>query len=203
MKNKNTPTKIIPPGEKPPEEKPVPTVVAPLGITEDFDIRSGKLEKQIEENYNAEWVEIFRQLAYEITVIGLPIQEACLIVGVEYEKLVLLMQRDPLVERLIKTKDLEYKRKLLRTVSEKAKTDEKMSLELLKARYPDEFNPRKGSGGGGPGGGDDLLGVAIEFIQKSGDNSPLVTERSGKITVVKRTADQNADITRRISEILK
>jgi len=176
-------------------------VVSP-NVVDDFGIRTEKLEKLIEEKYNAEWIETFRKLAYEITVVGMNIKEACIIAEVDYEKLVVLMQNDPLIERLIKTKDLEYKRALLKTVSSKAKTDDKQAQWLLQARYPDEFNPRKGSGGG-DGGGDDLLGVAIEFIQKTGDNSPLVTEKSGKITMVKRTNAENNDVMKRIGEILK
>lgn len=171
-------------------------------VEDDFDIRAGKLETEISEKYNEEWVTIFKRLAYETAVIGLPLQEACMIVGVDYEKLSILMTSDPLIARLIKTKDLEYKRTLLKTVSTKAKTDEKMSQWLLQARYPDEFNPRKGSAGAG-GDGNDLLGVAIEFIQKSGDSTPLVTERSGKITMVKRTSEENKGMMKRIGELLK
>lgn len=172
-------------------------------IEDDFDIRAGALESEIAENYDEDWVRIFKRLAYEISVIGLPIKEACLIVGADHEKLAILMQRDPLIGRLIQTKDLEYKRTLLKAVSTKAKTDEKMSQWLLQARYPDEFNPRKGSGGGEPNGDNDLLGIAIEFIQKSGDTSPLVSERSGKITMVKRTGEENKNIMDRISNLLK
>lgn len=210
MKNtKEKPLSIIPPGTKYgdlPEHQPAPTVpteIIPPGATDEFDIRASKLEKQIEERYNSDWVDIFKRLAYEITVIGLQIQEACLIVGVDYEKLTLLMQQDPVIERLIKTKDLEYKRGLLKTVNTKAKTDEKLSMELLRARYPNEYNPRKGSAGGPGEGGDDLLGIAIEFIQKSGDSSPLVHEKAGKITVVKRTSEQNADVAQTIRDLLK
>lgn len=170
-------------------------------LEDDFDIRAGALESEIAERYNEDWVNIFKRLAYEIAVIGLPIKEACLIVGVDHEKLAILMKSDPLIGRMIQVKDLEYKRSLLKTVSTKAKTDEKMSQWLLTARYPDEFNPRKGSSSGEQQS-DDLLGIAIEFIQKSGDSSPLVTERAGKITMVKRTADENKGMMERISKLL-
>lgn len=179
-----------------------PTEVVPPNATDDFDIRSTQLGKEIEAKYNAEWVDIFKRLAYEITVIGLQIEEACIIVGVEYEKLVLLMKQDPLIERLIKTKDLEYKRALLKTVSMKAKTDDKQAQWLLQARYPNEFNPRKGSGGG-DGDNSDVLGLAIEFIQKNGDNKPLVTER--RMMVVKKGSGvqgERTDVVQEIKDIL-
>lgn len=166
------------------------------------DIRAANIEKAIEEKYSSEWLLMFQKVVYEITVVGLQLKEACMIAGVDYDNLLILMKKDPLVDQLIKTKDLEYKRKLLKTVNQKAKTDDKVSMELLKARYPDEYNPRKGSGGGGENG-DDLLAVAIEFIQKTGDSTPLVQEKSGKITMVKRTTEENKSITNKIRDILK
>ena len=170
-------------------------------VEDDFDIRAGALESEIAERYNEDWVKIFKRLVYEIAVVGMPIKEACLIVGVEHEKLVMLMKADPLIGRLIQTKDIEYKRTLLKAVSTKARTDDKMSQWLLQARYPDEFNPRKGSAPSDQQS-DDLLGIAIEFIQKSGDASPLVAERSAKISVVGRPSD-NKSMMERISKILK
>ncbi len=180
--------------------------LAPLPATrpqDEFDIRSTALETEIEKKYSPQMLDTFKRLSYEITVIGLQLQEACTIVGVEYEKLVVMMRDDPLVERMIRIKDLEYKRKLLKTVSTKAGTDDKIAMGLLQARYPNEFNPRKGAGPNDPDSSDDLLGMAIEFVQKSGDKSPLVTEKSAKITVVKRTKSENADVLKRIGEILK
>jgi hypothetical protein len=188
------------------EEKDEEEIITPViheQLEDDFDIRAGKLESEIAEKYNEEWVNIFKRLAYETAIVGLPLPEACMIVGVDFEKLSILMKNDPIIERLIKTKNIEYKRSLLKTVSTKAKTDEKMSQWLLQARYPDEFNPRKGSAGAGGGDSSDLLGVAIEFIQKSGDSTPLVTERSGKITMVKRTTEENKEVMNKISKLLK
>lgn len=180
-----------------------PSVAQEVEPADEFDIRATALESEIQEKY-PKMLDLFRRLAYEITVIGMQIQEACIIVGIEYEKLVAMMQDDPIIERLIRTKDLEYKRRLLKTVSIKAKTDDRLAMGLLQARYPDEFNPRKGAQrGDGEPGSEDLLGLAIEFIQKSGDSTPLVTEKSAKITVVKRTKSENEDIVKRIGDILK
>lgn len=181
----------------------LPAVTEPPEGRDEFEIRAADLETEIEKKYTPAMVDLFRRLAYEITVIGLQIQEACIIVGIEYDKLISMMQQDALIERLIKTKDLEYKRKLLKTVSIRAKTDDRLAMGLLQARYPDEFNPRKGAAPGGGGDNDDFLGLAIEFIQKSGDSTPLVTEKSAKITMVKRTKSENADVVKRIGDILK
>lgn len=167
----------------------------------EVDVLATSLEVELNKKYNIEFIKILKRLAYEIAIVGLPILEACMYVGMDYEKLMVLMESDPLVNRLIQTKDLEYKRGLMLAVSEKAKTDDKMSMWLLERRYPDEFNSRKGSGKGT--GDEDLLGVAVEFIQRSGDNTPLVTEKSGKAFVLKRTSGQHDDVMKKISSILK
>lgn len=149
------------------------------------DILAPSLQKELEEKYNDEFVRLLSAFAYEIAVVGLSIQEACIFVGIDYEKLALLIESDPLIKRLILTKDIEYKRDLMKVLSEKARTDDKTSTWLLERRFPDEFNPRKGSGKNS-GDGDDLVGLAVKFIQESGDNQPLVTKKSGTAFVIKR-----------------
>ena len=173
----------------------------PVPEKENVDIKSSSIEFELGERYNDEFIALLRKLAYEVSVVGLPVPEACVYVGIDYEKLVGTMQKDPTIERMIKAKEIEYKRNLMVPISEKAKTDEKVSQWLLQGRYPDEFNTRKGSKGGG-GDGEDLLGIAMEFIQKSGDNTPLVTERSGKAFIIKKTSSENNDTYKRIESIL-
>lgn len=169
----------------------------------DVDIRASSLEKELAEKYNDDFIKLLKRFSYEISVVGLPIQEACVYVGIDHERLAILIETDPLIKRLIMTKDIEYKRDLMKVLSEKAKTDDKISQWLLERRYPDEFNPRKGSGKNS-GDSDDLIGVAVEFIQKSGDNQPLVTEKSGKAFVIKRgnVPDDNREIMNKIGKIL-
>ena len=167
------------------------------------DISTDSLEGALSKKYAEEFIKVLKRLAYEISVVGLPIPEACVYVGVEYDRLVALMQEDPMIERLIKTKDIEYKRNLMIAVSEKARTDDKVGQWLLQSRYPDEFNPKKGASRKTGEGDEDLVGIAMEFIQRSGDNTPLVTERSGKAFVVKRTSSGNASAIAKIDSILK
>lgn len=169
----------------------------------DVDVASASLEKELNNKYNEDFIKLLKRVSYEIAVVGLPIDDACMYVGMNYEKLMGLMQMDPLIERLIKTKDIEYKRGLLKVVSEKAKTDDKTSMKLLESRYSDEFNSKKGTGKGGGGDGEDsMIGMALEFIQRSGDSSPLVTEKSGRAFIVKRSASDNKEIIKRINSVL-
>lgn len=170
-----------------------------------MDIVTSSVQEQLEKKYTPTFIEILKRLAYEISVVGLPVPEACMYVGVEYERLKVAMAEDPLIERLIKTKDIEYKRNLMVAVSEKARTDDKTGQWILQSRYPDEFNPRKGSARNNDDS-EDLLGIAMEFIQKSGDNQPLVTERSGKAFLVKKSShssEDNAATIAKINSILK
>lgn len=166
----------------------------------EVDVAAISLEKELNEKYNEDFIKLLKRVSYEISIVGLPIIEACMYVGMDYEKFTALMEKDPLIMRLIQTKELEYKRGLIKVVSEKAKTDEKTSLGLLQARFPDEFNPRKGK----PPGGDseDMIAVAMEFIQKSGDNTPLVTEKSGKAFIIKHNTSAHADTMKKISDML-
>lgn len=180
-----------------------------LTLTDDeskieVDVMATSLNTELNKKYNEEFVKLLKRVAYEIAIIGLPVNEACMYVGMDFEKLTMLMQTDPLIQRLIQTKDLEYKRGLMKAVSEKAKTDDKMSQWLLERRYPDEFNSRKGTKGGGGENDADLLGIAVEFIQKSGDNAPLVNEKSGKITILKKghSTINNADVFKKIDSLL-
>jgi hypothetical protein len=183
--------------------RPLPQVVhEDVPDSMKMSIAATSIQAELSERYNDEFIALLRKLAYEISVVGLPISEACIYVGVDYDRLVSMMSMDPTIERLIKTKEIEYKRNLMVPISEKAKTDEKVSQWLLQGRYPDEFNPRKGSARGG-GDGDDMIAVAMEFIQRSGDNTPLVTEKSGKAFIVKRTQAQNDEVRESINSILK
>lgn len=191
-----------------PRPSPKSTLTPPPPLTpalpkQDVNIRAESLEQSLQEKYNDEFIKLLKRLAYEIAVVGLPLNEACMIVGIDPERLKMVMLQDDLVEQMIKNKDLEYKRSLLIPLSEKAKTDERVSQWLLERRYPDEFNSRKGNAPQDQNTGDNLLSMAVEFIQKSGDNTPLVNEKSAKITIVKRTRDENKEFLKKIGSILR
>lgn len=148
----------------------------------ELDSISAKLAKK----YKEKEIETFKRLAYEISVVGLTEEEACMMVNFDYEKLVGLRRKDALVDRLFKIKALEYKRGMLKTLSERARGgDDKLALWLLEAKYPEEFNRRKGAGGGGPGDGEDMLGAAIDFVRKSTDANGLVREESARGLILK------------------
>lgn len=156
-------------------------------VPDETEMEFESVEAQLSEKFSTDFVKILKRLAYEVAVVGLSEKEACLLVNFDYVKLVSLKEENEIVRRLFEMKSLEYKRGLMKTLSERArKGDEKLAQWLLESKFPDEFNRRKGAGGEGGGGGEDLLGAAVEFIQKSTAPDGLVKESSGRAFFVKR-----------------
>lgn len=190
---------------KPKKEK-VPVVdTSEEGIEaeSELNIESVAIETELKNKYGEKPLKLFKRLAYELSVIGLPLEDACLIVGLEFEKVQNLIASDQTVARLIKVKDLEYKRGLLKVVSLKSKDDDKLATWMLEKRYPAEFNSKKGSGnGGGEGDGDNIVKQAITFIQVNGDNSPLVSRKSGVARAQVMEEKGDTGIMQRIKDIL-
>lgn len=166
-------------------EAPVPVV------PDETEMEFESVEAQLSEKFSTDFVKILKRLAYEVAVVGLSEKEACLLVNFDYVKLVSLKEENEIVKRLFEMKSLEYKRGLMKTLSERARRgDEKLAQWLLESKFPEEFNRRKGVGGGGGEGGEDLLGAAVEFIQKSTAPDGLVKESSGRAFFVKRTGTE-------------
>jgi len=156
-------------------------------IKDDTEIELESIEAQLAENFNEKFIKVLKRLVYEVAVVGLSEKEACVLVNFDYAQLISLKEKNELIRRLFDMKSLEYKRDMMKTLSDKARRgDEKLAQWLLEARYPDEFNRRKG--GGGEGGGDDLLGAAVEFIQKSTMPNGVIKETNGRAMIVKKSS---------------
>lgn len=144
------------------------------------------IEAEIEKELPGDVVKVLKRLAYEIAIVGLDEQEACLIMNFDFTRLQALKEQYPKVKKLFDVKNLTYKRGLIRTLSIKARQgDDKLAQWLLEAKYPGEYNRRKGVGKGGDDGDGNILGAAIEFIQKQTSSDGLVNERSGRAFLVK------------------
>jgi hypothetical protein len=181
-----------------------PVIVVP---TEEDNILEGTittLNEKLKANYLPVWYRSFVNISYEVAKVGLPLKEACILNDVDYEQFLQMMEKDPDIKQLIDKKTLEYKRSLLKVVSHKATTDDKIALDLLMARFPDEFNKRKGSANP-EGEGNNVVNMAINFIQQNGDKRPLVSSGSGKATAVEVTdekAKNRQTIMERLSKLL-
>ena len=178
--------------------------ITPEGMEQkaEFDIQRQSIESELAAKYSEQMVKLFKRLSYELAVIGLPLEDACLIVGLDFEKVQNLINTDKTVERLIQLKDLEYKRGLLEVVSVKSKTDDKLSMWMLERRYPSEFNPKKGSGDKDGDMGDNIVKQAITFIQVNGDNAPLVARKAKNGGYVTDHDGEQKGIKQRIIDIL-
>jgi len=149
---------------------------------------SGLLQK-LKDRYSEYWYKKFVEVAYEVGVVGVTLEEACMLQDVEYETFLEMQAKDQNIRKLIIKKTLEYKRNLLKSVSHAAKTNDKVALELLMSRYPDEFNKRKGTGGEGEGETNNFINMAVNFVQTNGDKKPIINLASGK------AEEQPAEIT--------
>lgn len=168
-----------------------------LNIPEEFRIEDETLNQKIKEKFNDVFVSLLKKIAYEVSVIGLSEEEACLINDYDYGKFLALKQNEPLVSQMFEKKNVEYKRSLLKPLSEKAKTDDKLAQWLLQARFPEDFN-RKGKNSDQ---NEDMLGAAISWIQKN-DSNGIVQETSGKAFILKKPTE-NEELKVRIHDVLK
>jgi hypothetical protein len=167
-------------------------------LQDDFELETKTLENKLTAEFNLQFVKLLKRLAYEIAVVGLSEEEACMLMDYDYVTLQGIKQRSPLIRQLFDRKALEYKRDLIKTMSNKARAgDDKIALWLLESRYPDEFNRKRGKGDGDP---EDMLGAAISFVQKSSSGS-IVTETAGQAFLVAKK--ETKDNIPTIEQILK
>ena len=184
-----------------PEEEEEGTVDEKALITAERQL----LEAKITAEFDADFVKVLRRIAYYLSNVGLTLGEACQLVQIRLEDMEKKMQMYPMIAELIAFKELEYKADLLATISSKARQgNDKLATWLLESRYPEEFNKRKGAGGGEGGGADDLIAAGVEFVQRHGDSAPLVSETAGRAFVVTKRGDgNNSQAIKRLQEFLK
>lgn len=176
----------------------VPAVVNPM---DEFASAISRVEDEVEAQFPAELMRVLKKIAYEVGVVGLTEAEACMISDYPHATFIALKQQYPIVARLMEVKDLEYKRNLLKSISARAGTDDKVAMWLLEAKYPSEFNRRKGSSKGDGDNGEDMVGLALEFVRKSGDAGGLIREESGRAFIIKGK-DGKAATLKSINEVL-
>lgn len=169
---------------------------------ESFDLESQSLEDRAIQVFKDKpnFIRTLKRIAYYTAKVGLSLKESCLLLDVDVDWLEEEMKTEPIIEKIIKVKELEYKKDLLYTLSSKARQgDDKLALWLLENKYPDEYGQKKNKGGGEGAG--DIMFEAIRFIQKNGDNAPLINTASGNAMIVKRKTSSQGTV-ERINDIL-
>ena len=169
-------------------------VITPAEQIDEFAKAIFSVESEIEKQFPESLCRVLKKIAYEIGVVGLTEAESCMISDYPHEKFITLKQLYPIIQKLVEVKDLEYKRNLLKSISTRAGTDDKVAMWLLEAKYPSEFNRRKGNGGNGEKDPEDLVGAAIEFVRKSSGPSGLISEESGRAFLFKTKEGQTPKI---------
>jgi len=163
--------------KKPLKEKFVPPTIEEVENSS-LDLESNSLEEECEKKLTPQQVKVIKKIAYYLSKVGFTLEEACTVNDVEIETLNELMERYGFIRKIIRIKELQFKEALLKTISGKARlNDDKLALWLLERRWPGEFGSRKTSQSGN--GDEDILAEAIDFIQESGSNTPLVEKESG------------------------
>lgn len=179
--------------EKPEEE------LSPAEIeAQELALPSESLEKRAKERFTPEFFRALTRIAYYTANVGLPLEEACLLADVEKEHFEELRVKEPLVDRIIRVKELQFKKDMLRTIAQDARNgDSKTAQWFLEKKYPQEYGSKRGNADETPG---DFMVEAFRFIRKNGDTNSLVVPSASRAAVVIKKDDRPLD--QRIDDIL-
>jgi len=142
---------------------------------DDLNIMLPDIERVAGETLPKTILRAVRAISHLMLHSGVSFSEACTLVGVDEKKFITIQKDYPIIDRVFKVKELQYKKNLMNPVIEKAKTDPKLALELLELRFPEEFSKKKRAQGDGV----NIIENAIQFIQQTSSND-IVNEASGR-----------------------
>lgn len=164
-----------------------------------IELESKTLEQKCEKKLSKEDFKALKKIAYFLSKVGMTLEEACFLVDIEIEKMEKLMEKYPFIQKIVHIKELQYKKGLLKTISLKAfNGNDKLAQWLLEKRHPAEFGAKKS----GPTSNDeDMLGEAIDYIQKTGSNTPLIDKKKSSKPVNEDGKKSNSLI-KKIEDIL-
>lgn len=172
-------------------------VVKKKVVTEkDLDKEISALEatdvaKEAEKTLSFHQLRILKRIAYYVGKVGIELDEACELIGVDPMKFGEEMASYPIMRKIIDMKELEYKKDLMATLSVKARAgDDKLAQWLLETKDPDKYGRRKK---GDPDGAlHDLMATAIEFVQSSEatPDGTLIKKTSGRAFIVQQNPSQ-------------
>ncbi len=179
-------------------KKPDPEITETEIESQNLELSSISLEAQAKEKLPPSTILILKKIAYYTSKVGLPLPEACLLVDINYEQFLEDIKLEPIIGKIIRVKELEFKKDMLHVLTQKARNgDDKLAQWLLEKKFPEEFNDKRR-----PANDDnsDILFEAIRFIRKNGDSAPLVGEFSGASVIKKRETSEG--LVERVDKIL-
>ena len=148
------------------------------------DIETGlyiqSLKDQAKDKFSDKLFKKLAKVVHYLSDVGLSLKEACIMVGINYDHFEVLMENEPIINQMIKMKELEYKRDLLTTLSKQGRGgDKNIAQWLLELKFPEQFGKKK------VGDTDQTeqqiaFDEAIRIVQGAKDSSPIVSPESGR-----------------------
>ena len=153
-------------------------------------LESTSIKDEAENNLDYKQIKILKRIAYYIGKVGLELDEACMLIGIEPKKFREEMEAFPVIKKVIVVKELEYKKDLMATLSARARSgDDKIAQWLLEMKDPDKFAKNKGGGDKGA----DIMATAIAFIQESSSGG-LIKKTSGRALIIQSPGSASAHV---------
>lgn len=146
-------------------------------------------EDLLAKKYSGASLGAIKKMSRNISHNGLSIEESCLLEGMDYEKFLMHLETEPLLKRLFLIKQLEYKKALMSTLSDKAKEGDKtIATWLAEKKYKDEYGKDSHKTND-----DDLLRSALEFVREttSPDDVIVNAQTRGRTQIIKKTSGSN------------
>lgn len=164
---------------------------------------SDSLEDQAKDRFSDKVVSTLKRIALHVGRDGLTLKESCQLLNLDFQHVNEIVEKDDLVQDIISNAELRYKRNLLKTLSEKARSkDDKVATWLLERRYPDEFGKKKrGSKKDNDGAS---LEEVVKFVRESGDDEPLIANETEENYTPKRKLNpkESDDVVKQVEDIL-
>lgn len=163
---------------------PIGNAPAPLtevvGEDHEFDL---EIKNQIASDLKSlpeQIQELLSRLTYYQGELGMDLDESLLLLDVDPKWFMTLQNKYPVIDKLLKKMEIQLKKDLLKIVMKdtKARKDSKSAMDILSKKFPNEYG--KNAGRAPTDDSNDPVRVAINFIQNTGDNQPLISPTSGQ-----------------------
>ena len=159
-----------------------------------IDLPNIKIALQIK--YGIHSFEKIEKVAKEMGMSGISFDEACLIKGIDPNKMQIVVDADSELYNYFEIQRIKYVAMLTRVLSKKAaEGDDKLAQWLLAIKKPEVYNRKKGTGAGTTN--TDELSAQIDDIMGKEDNDSMVKESISGNKVAKSKRKYN------IHDILK
>ena len=147
-------------------------------VDQKFDV---SLSQEARDKLPTKTLFLIQRISYQLSENGMTLDESLVLTNVNRELLNELIDKFPIINRVIQYKELEFKKRLMRVlVRQVSKGDNSIAQWLLEKRYPEEYG-KKGVHSGSGSSVRIMFQKALVFIQSSGDSKSMVSKVSGDL----------------------